>query len=253
MATVLETPALDRTAGTTGLNRIIASAFGVRLVSDVPERLSRFGLRPWLDAKRRQRLNRIRMSGLLFIHVPKNAGTSISDRLYGAQTKHASAIYYARAAPDLLILPSFAIVRNPVERFLSAYRYARAGGTLHRTISAPFRERYSGFRSIDDAIDHLAAARSPFDLDHVFRPQSWYLLDASGQLAVDRLIPYERIGEIGRLLRRPDLENLPQFNRCETACELPGRAQLDFLHQFYAHDFALRETALKAGAPLLTP
>ncbi len=253
MATVLQPPVLDRTSGTTGLNRILASAFGVRLVSDVPERLSRWGMRPWVDAKRRERLRRIRASGMLFIHVPKNAGTSISERLYGAQIKHATALYYSRVAPDLLALPSFAIIRNPVERFLSAYRYARSGGTRHRNISQPFLDRYASFRSIDDAIDHLAAARSPFDIDHVFRPQAWYLLDAQGQQAVDRLIPYERIGEMGRLLGRPSLDHLPLFNRCDTRCEasaeLPGRAQLDFLHEFYARDFALRETALKTGTP----
>ncbi|WP_395390908.1 sulfotransferase family 2 domain-containing protein [Novosphingobium sp. BL-8A] len=255
MATVLQPPVLDRTSGTAGLNRVIASAFGVRLVSDVHERLSRWGLRPWLDAKRRERLHRIRASGLLFIHVPKNAGTSISERLYGAQTKHATALYYSRVAPDVLALPSFAIIRNPVERFLSAYRYARTGGTRHRSVSQPFLGRYGSFRSIDDAIDHLAAARSLFDIDHVFRPQAWYLLDAHGQQAVDRLIPYERIGEIGRLLGRPSLDNLPLFNRCDASCErsgeLPGRAQLDFLHSFYARDFALRETALKTGASAL--
>jgi hypothetical protein len=237
-------PELERTTGTTGVNRIVASAFGVKLVSDVPERLCRHGLRPWIDGKRRRRIDRIRASRLLFIHVPKNAGTSICDRLYGAQMKHCSALYYARVAPDLLALPSFALVRDPVDRFLSAFRYARAGGTRHRTISEPFRGRYGSFRSIDDAIEHLASARSPFDVDHVFRPQSWYLLDARGRPAVDRLIPYERIGEIGRRLGREELDTLPEWNRSGETGERPTARQLDFLCRFYEADFALRLQAV---------
>jgi len=246
-------PDLERTTGTTGVNRLLASTFGVSLVSDIPERLSRHGLRPWLNGKRRRRIDRIRDSGLLFIHVPKNAGTSICDRLYGAQMKHCSIRYYAKAAPDLLDLPSFALVRDPVDRFLSALRYARTGGTRHRTVSAPFRERYAAFRTIDDAIDHLAEARSPFGIDHIFRPQSWYVLDAHGRPAVDRLIPYEQIGEIGKRLGREELSSLPEFNRSQ---ETDGREtdwrptsrQLDFLHRFYAADFALRHLAV-TGMP----
>lgn len=244
-------PELEATTGTTGVNRIVAAAFGVKLVSDVPERLCRSGMRPWLDGKRRSRIDRIRTSRLLFIHVPKNAGTSICDRLYGAQMKHCSARYYAKVAPDLLGLPSFALVRDPVDRFLSAFRYARAGGTCHRTISEPFRDGYAGFRTIADAIDHLARARSPFDVDHIFRPQSWYVLDAKGRTAVDHLIPYERIGEIGRRLGREELCTLPAFNRSSRSDERPSHRELDFLHHFYEADFALRLQAV-SGIPAAT-
>ncbi|PZQ55451.1 MAG: sulfotransferase [Novosphingobium pentaromativorans] len=246
-------PELEATTGTTGVNRIVASAFGVRLVSDIPERLCRYGISPWLDGKRRRRIDRIRASRLLFIHVPKNAGTSICDRLYGAQMKHCSVRYYAKVAPDLLDLPSFALVRDPVERFLSAFRYARTGGTRHRTISRPFRERYAGFDGISDAIDHLAQARSPFDVDHIFRPQSWYLLDASGRAAVDRLIPYEQIGEIGRRTGRSELDTLPEFNRSRDSAERPSPAQLDFLCRFYEADFALRFQAITGITAALRP
>lgn len=241
-------PDLERTTGTSGVNRIVASTFGVRLVSDVPERLCRHGFRPWLSAKRRRRLDRIRKSRLLFIHVPKNAGTSICDRLYGGQMKHGSVQYYSRVAPDLLALPSFALVRDPVDRFLSAYRYARAGGSCHRAISKPFRERYIAFGTIADAIEHLAQARSAFDIDHVFRPQSWYLLDAAGRTAVDRLIPYEQIGEIGLRLGRRELDSLPAFNRSRQTGERPTQKQLNFLHRFYEADFALRLQTLTGAS-----
>jgi hypothetical protein len=111
---------LPAQSGTVGINRLIASAFGVRLVSDVPERLSRWRIPYPPSAQRRHRIAAIQESGVLFIHVPKNAGTSVCDRLYGEQIKHETVRYYAMVAPDLLDLPSFAIVRDPVARFLSA-------------------------------------------------------------------------------------------------------------------------------------
>lgn len=115
--------------------------------------------------------------------------------LYGLQIKHASVRYYARAAPKLLgDVGSFAVVRDPVERFQSAFDYAKAGGSRDSRISAPFRERYMAFRSFDDALDHVERARSPYQIDHIFRSQFWYVADAEGEIRVKRLVPFDRVG-----------------------------------------------------------
>lgn len=222
--------------GTTGVNKLVAHAFGVRLVSDVPERLCRWGIAPRLDAKRRERLSRIRERGVLFVHVPKNAGTSVSHMLYGTQVKHATARYYAKVAPGMLDLPSFAVVRDPVERFLSAFAYARTGGTCDRIVSEPFRGRYEAFRDVDCAIAHLQRARSPFHLDHIFRPQAWYLQGPDGALAVDRLVPYDRLDEIADMPGLERLGGIPRLNTSKRrACGLSERQEA-FVRDFYAAD-----------------
>ncbi|MFC0203919.1 sulfotransferase family protein [Novosphingobium soli] len=234
-----------RSSGTTGMNRLIASAFGVRLVSDVPERLALSAFRYRPNGARRERLDAVRRRGTLFIHVPKNAGTSICERLYGCQIKHETVRYYAMVAPDLLELPSFAIVRDPVCRFLSAFAYARAGGTADRDVSLPFRPRYRAFSGIDQAIDHLACARSPFDIDHIFRPQAWYLLDAHGACRVEHLVPFEEIDRLEAILDDAQLAALPRLNRsrAEDRPELTP-SQEAFVQTFYAADYALRHKAL---------
>jgi hypothetical protein len=235
---------LPAQSGTVGINRLIASAFGVRLVSDVPERLSRWRIPYPPSAQRRHRIAAIQESGVLFIHVPKNAGTSVCDRLYGEQIKHETVRYYAMVAPDLLDLPSFAIVRDPVARFLSAYCYARSGGTRDRAVARPFNARYRAFACVDDAIDHLATARSLFDIDHIFRPQSWYLTDARGECRIDTLVPYEALGLLGDIMGLPELGDLPRLNRCGGA--LPpalNPSQEAFVRDFYGSDFALRRRA----------
>lgn len=182
--------------GSTGINVALASIFGLRLVSDIPERMGDLRLPPFVDAKRRQRLEAIRRAGVLFIHVPKNAGMAISSALYDQQVKHASVRYYARVAPDLLRdLETVAVVRDPVDRFLSAFDYARAGGSCDNRVSAPFRRRYMAFGSVDDALDHVESAASPYHMDHIFRPQTWYVADAQGAVRVKRLLRFERLAE----------------------------------------------------------
>lgn len=229
-----------RKPGTSGINRMIASAFRVHLVSDVPERLARSPLRYRPNARRRERLARIRESGVLFIHVPKNAGTSVCEKLYGAQIKHETIRYYASVAPDVLALPSFAIVRDPVSRFRSAFAYARNGGTGDRVVARPFNRRYRAFETIDDAINHLATAKSLFDLDHIFRPQNWYLTDAEGRCRVDNLVPYHEIDRLGQIVGIDHLQELPRLNsRSGEAAPALTPSQEAFVKDFYARDFAL--------------
>lgn len=216
----------------------------VRLVSDLYERAADLGIRPRLDAKRRRWLSVIEKSDLLFIHVPKAAGMSISRALYGQHITHCTIRYYRRYAPRISgCKPSFAIVRDPVERFLSAFSYARSGGSGDNHVSPAFRARYAAFRSLDDALDHVEAARTVYQMDHIFRPQAWFVSDADGRVAVDTLVPFDSLARIETLVAGfpPDL--LPHVNRSGRAPMMPTSRQLERIRLFYARDFALCEIA----------
>ena len=209
--------------------------------------MSRTGLPVFLDAKRERILARIRERGVLFIHVPKNAGTTLCEALYGMQTMHHSVRYYEAVAPDLLSLPSLAIVRDPFDRFLSAYRYAVDGGTADRRVAPQFRKRFMAFRSIDDALSYLADARSPYDLDHIFRPQRWYLTDREGEIAVDRFVDFSALDRIDEVAGMEGLGALPKKNvtgsasRGSTEQDILSPGQKSFLLAFYRDDFSLLE------------
>ena len=218
----------------------IRQACGVRLVGDLYERACDAGLGLPLDGKRRQRLRQVQQARTLFIHVPKNAGMSISAAMYGQQIKHATIRYYRRAAPRLLRrTTSFAVLRDPIERFISAFHYAQAGGSADNRVAAPFRDTYMAFRTIDDALDHLEAAPSVYAIDHIFRPQSWYISDRAGKVVVDRLFLMHEMDRVREFLQLRCGAELDHIN-ASTPLRMPLDAtQIARIERLYADDVAL--------------
>ena len=227
-------------------HRVMALMLGSPHVSDLHDRAARLGLPLPAGNDRRERIQRIRELKTLFIHVPKNAGTSIVTLLYGRNGSHNSVRYYERAAPDLFTggTTRFAIWRDPVERFLSAYDFARQGGGRDVALHAHFQKIYAQFRSVSDAIDHVASVTNPYRLDHVFRPQSWYLLDQSGKCGVDHLFPLRGIGRLPAVI--PALRNrcVPHLNVSNRRTHTLSPAEAARIRALYKEDEALREYLL---------
>lgn len=229
--------------------RLACRLFGVHLVSDIHERASDLGFTLPAGRGRRERIARIAEAGLLFIHVPKAGGMSISQALYGRQVKHLSIRLARRMGKGALAgLPSFAVVRDPLARFLSAYRYGLAGGSPANDVAEHFRTLYRSFRSIDDALDHVERAGSPYAMDHIYRPQSWYITDAAGCVAVDHLLALDDIPRLAQLVPGFPDRMIPRLNRSRPM-ELPlTSAQRARLRRIYAADFALWDR-LRGEAP----
>ncbi|WP_404711657.1 sulfotransferase [Sphingomonas sp. MMS24-J13] len=223
--------------------------FGVRLSTDIHERAADWGLRLPPGAKRRERLSRIAKRGILFVHVPKNGGTSIGQALYGMPVGHASARFYLTAAGKIMrTCPAFAVLREPEARFLSAYRHARLGVAADTVIHDAFRETYRAFRSIDDALDHIEAARSPYALDNIFRTQRWFLTDHAGALAVHNLVSFDQLPRLRDLMPSLGID-VPHLNRSEPfALALTAQQRLR-LRNLYADDYRLFD-AMKDAPPI---
>jgi hypothetical protein len=229
-------------------HRAMRRMTGLNLVSDLHERPTFPGIYPLLDQLLKQRLKRIRETGVLFIHIPKNAGMSVSSTLYNQQVFHPTIRYYARVAPDIVRdLPSFAVWRHPVERFVSAFRYAQAGGSNDVRVARAFRERYMAFETLDDALDHIAATQSLYDLDHIFRPQFWYVADMAGRLAVDHICMIKDLERTVATYMPIRFEKIAWINRSKPLDISLRPDQLARLNNLYPIDFAIHE-ALRTGS-----
>lgn len=148
------------------------------------------GLQRALLVKRRERL--WIEAGILFIHVPKAAGTSINAALYQRFMGHVRAADVHRwGSTRVKSLPSFAVTRNPWDRLVSAYRFARrgrgVGGELQASVWGAERYQRAEFETFERFVNEWLAHRDVATLDGIFQPQSLFVCDAAGKLLVDHV------------------------------------------------------------------
>jgi chondroitin 4-sulfotransferase 11 len=168
----------------------------IRLLRDLNRRLPG-PLRRALLVRRRSRY--WLRAGIVFIHIPKAAGTSFNEALYGRFMGHPRADDLRRWAPAAVnALPSFSVTRNPWDRLLSAYRFAKAGQGIGDSYRAgmwrPHLYRGPEFETFERFVEEWLAPRDAARLDGIFQPQSWFLCDARGELLVDHAGRLEDLG-----------------------------------------------------------
>lgn len=225
------------------IERSVRLAFGVDQYADAFEKLAILDRRSRLGPMFQHKISpELRDHPLLFIHVPKNGGTSVKRSLYATDPGHASVRFYDWLAPSLRAKATcFALLRNPVERFLSGFDFLLNGGGSEVSIQPAARRRLAGVRSVDQFLDRLEAiGQQWFGVDTFARPQWWYITDRQGQFAIDHLwIVGEHNREIGRLLESRCLPPLAHVNRTQRSKRQLSPTQLERLERIYAPDFAL--------------
>jgi hypothetical protein len=232
------------------VHHVFRGLTGLRLVSDLHELPMWAALYPPLDPTLRRRLRKIRKAGVLFVHIPKNAGISISCELYGEPLFHPTIRYYKRVAPDMVdTLPSFAVWRDPVARFVSAYRFGRSGGGPSARLARAFRPLYASFRSLDDALDHVESAPSLYQTDHIFRPQFWYVADGGGRIGVDQLCLIDDLDATIARSGIPGLAKISHANMSPASNEVLSVEQEARLRKLYAIDFAIYDALCNKRLP----
>jgi hypothetical protein len=183
----------------------------------------------------------MRARNLIFVHVPRVAGTSIVRALYGEGCiHHHSMHYYATLDPGFVEhAGSFALLRDPVARFASAFAFVRAGGTQSCRLSDAFLRQTERLTTVEDYLSFLEE-RGPLDLDFVMRPQSWFVCDDRGAVLVkDLFLLGEDSAALAAYLAPHGIGRLPWLNHAPRSQLLLNPRQRRRIERVYADDFAL--------------
>jgi hypothetical protein len=184
----------------------------------------------------------MRRRNLIFVHVPRVAGTSIARALYGPRcTRHHSIRYYKTVAPRFWAkADSFALLRDPFDRFASSYAFVRTGGTETCRLSDVFVRQTARLRGVDDYLSFIED-RDDLSLDFVMRPQSWFVCDLkTGAPLVKRLFLYGSDDALlSDFLKSHGVDRLAWLNpSIRNPLELSAR-QRRRIEKIYARDFLL--------------
>jgi hypothetical protein len=187
-----------------------------------------------------------RRDGVIFIHVPKCAGSAFLDAYLGYQTGHVTARDYHDADPAFFRSAYvFTFVRNPLARFVSAYDHiqtddlwpalADVRGLVNRH-GTSVAEVAAG---LDDDSDLLGL---PW-----FAPQHTFLsLGVGGQPAVNRVFKTETftadiellLADVSLRLRPPAPVNRRGNPEADPTARLSADA-IATLRRIYSRDFTL--------------
>ncbi len=180
--------------------------------------------------------------GALFIHVPKSAGTSISQSLFGiAAVGHYTAREALAYDPAIFArLFKFAYVRHPISRAYSAYRYLQTGGTPDTPVAMPHLYRHLQNASFGEFVDWLES----IDVDNsnpVVSTQAKYVCDASDVVMVDFVGRFESIdSDFLHVCQQLGMQsNLMQKNISQTQEKPIDPALASRLRRIYDRDFAI--------------
>lgn len=179
----------------------------------------------------------------LFVHIPKCAGQAIAYALYGHTVHHFKISYAKKWDPEFFGRAfKFAVVRDPVQRYLSAFYYLSHGGRTKgdRHIKEKWLSGH-GIDSFAQSLRHLVVDDEP-ELFH-FHTQNSFLSDArnSNKILVDRVY---RMNELERLIsdfssvsRLPPIGPMQTTNVSKKKDQWPSKKTLGDLREIYKDDY----------------
>jgi chondroitin 4-sulfotransferase 11 len=189
---------------------------------------------------------------LIFIHIPKNAGTSVSKSLGFAKTAHHTAeeIQIILTKNIYEAYDSIAIVRNPYSRFMSLFNYAKQEESLYHSSVNPDKSLYGKHldyellknASLDDCIQLLYKGKLKHDLLwNQWRAQSDWIMNKKEKSLVKKIFKMENLNELQIYLNKKyDLTvEFPKANVSNNTSweEQNTQHSKELIYNYYKRDF----------------
>lgn len=178
----------------------------------------------------------------IFVHVPKTAGTSIERALLLGEKRvvggHTTARgYRATFKEEFKSYFKFSLVRDPVDRFASAFYYLRQC-QIHPALNNQAAHECD---TVDEFVDRVE--KDPHLIDKIIHlwPQHNFICDESNQVIVDEVYYYEGLTEawsgILDKIKVPHFE-LPFINISKRPKSLnASQKMIGFVHEYYSTDY----------------
>lgn len=191
----------------------------------------------------------------VFVHIPKCAGTSVVELFDSGSPRRTHAEWLRFYQADRKAFErffKFTFVRNPIDRFLSAYRYIIAGGAQRprdRKIQKYVLSLADDFEKFATLVSHEVLYQI-----HHFRPQVTFVCDETGDLMVDYVghveSMQESVAQIFHHLGRA-IPEVPHSNRTNELTALSAstahwESVPERIHRFYRRDSELFGYAQRA-------
>ncbi|GFE71475.1 hypothetical protein CFPU101_40850 [Chroococcus sp. FPU101] len=130
----------------------------------------------------------------IFFHIPKTAGLSVCDALFGnrgAGHINVSNARYIFGERNFRSFFKFCFVRNPWDRLVSSYHYLRKGG-VRKSISPWIREKILAYDNFSEFVKVGLISTDVLNEQH-FRPQYKFVCDKHDVLKVDFIGRFETL------------------------------------------------------------
>lgn len=195
--------------------------------------------------------DKIKEKRILFIHIPKTAGISLSEAIYGEQIGHAKWDVFYRCNPrNYASLTKFAVCRDPIERFISAFNFLKVGGINNsdRKFSSEVLERFDSADEFARSLSSDSMRARALNKVHFF-PQTDFICNVDGIFMVDYILNLHNLQtDLPRILGERTPEYIPYKNagpnsRLKTK-QLTRKAS-EILEEIYALDFKLLRHTLE--------
>ena len=180
---------------------------------------------------------------LIFIHIPKNAGTSIIkamgvENLYMDKTIKEYKEHYGDYWNEY---KKFTVVREPIDRFISAYKFARMdesgwfSATGEEGLEKHHHYELCNEMNINEYISYLY--KNPEKFNRWISPQTFIVSNENGEREIDYYVRYENLLED---LQKIGIDKIEKLNsskiKDEKTIELTKKSK-NQLYQIYDIDY----------------